>query len=181
MVKRRMLAAEEELAKSLSEIAKSRGETVYHYLNKILEKAIEVERLNSNHPAKALEEYLTLTSLTSIGMVLVPLEVISELSLKTGDLEVWKKVGVKISRILKVKGRPVIEDFIETVLRGVASVSKVVDSKSKTVKLVCSASYPRDLLLEMYGAMLKEVVKGLDENVEVEVSRGLVVFTFYKT
>lgn len=176
MVKRRMLAADERLASRLSEIARSRGETLYHYLNTILEKAIEVEDLNGYHPAKALGEYLTLNALTSIGMVLVPVEVLAELALKSGDLEVWRRVGVKISRVLRMRGRVGIEEIVEPLLKGVASISRVYDPRSNVLKIVCSASYPRDTLLEMYGVMLREVARGLECKCEVEVSRGLVVF-----
>ena len=176
MGKRRMLAADENLANRISKVARARGETVYHYLNTILERALEIEAEHGRHPAKALEEYRTYASLLSTGMILVPQDLLASLvSSVDGDEDYWRMAGRRIARILKVRGYMDVERIIEAWLRGLSEISKVRDPEDGSLKIVCTASYPRDLLLERYGIMLREIVRVLKPRVSVEVSRGLVV------
>jgi len=174
MVKRKMLAVHEDIAYEVVKAAKDRGETVYHYVNSILQKALDVERMYGHHPAKALDEYKVYSSLVSTGMILIPPDVL--VNIKNISSDMWRDYGRRIARILIVKGvndKTSVKRIIELTFKGVGDVSRVKNGSN--TKFICTSSGPRDSVVEMLGYMIQGMLETIDSNIKVSVYKGLVV------
>ncbi len=189
MVKRKILVADEELARKLAQIAEEKGQTLFGLLNDILEQAVRAHNMGLALKF-ILDEYDRLRALKEAGFVHVVkglwLDVVDKaysLGDKRSLLEKWRETGHWYGRyfIVKCPENAIggFRDFICSLMWGASEFVMEVDNGEVQVRCI-STDFP-----ESYTKLLSAFFEGAFEVLgyrcmEEDVSKGLLRMLFKK-
>ena len=184
---RRLLAARLDLAEEVARIARSRNQTVYGFLNSVLEQVLRVYRAGLRLE-DVVSSYMVLKTLKSLGFTPLPEEIafkalnaLSRSGSEVGRLSALK-LGEWYGRALKVQlpklsGFEILELVLREVAWGASETSVSRDDGLITVRCVDPRFPPS------YTQLLAQLVEGMAlsmgfKPVRRYITRGVVLLTF---
>ncbi|MDP6048500.1 MAG: hypothetical protein QGG23_03545 [Candidatus Bathyarchaeota archaeon] len=184
--RRKMLAADEEIANKLVEIAKRRGSTVYSTLNEILEQVLRADGMglslnNIIENREKIEKAKTLGFTFTVEKLLY--EVVGLAYEKARDelAEIWHETGRWYGRYFADKGGDPVPSFKSAL--ELLSLGKPVTSIEKQnggrIVISCVGEMYTDGFTEMHGLFIRGVMETFGwEHTETENSKGMIRLTF---
>jgi hypothetical protein len=181
-----MLAADEDIANKIVEIAKRRGSTVYGTVNEVLEQALRADGmgLNLNY---VIENREKMEKAKGMGFTFTIEKLLYEVVGLAHDkaekelAEIWLETGKWYGRYFADKGGNTIDSFREAM--ELLSLGNPVTSVEKQdggrLIVSCVGELYTDGFTEMYGLFIQGVVETLGwEHVGTEYSKGMIRLTF---
>ncbi len=172
MGKRKVLAADAKLAEKFSELAKSKGMTVYSLLNKILEAVLELEEHGISFN-QALEEYVIYRLSRTAGMALAPIDDVRF------EKEQWYIVGERIGALLRIRGEPDIKIIEKAIAVLVPQTRLSVDVAREKGGLRVVLAGNDEASISAALDMIRGLCRSLGINVEI-IRSGNVGMAFIK-
>ncbi len=183
---RKMLAADEEIANKIVEIAKRRGSTVYGTLNEILEQALRADGmgLNLNYVIENREKMEKAKGMGfTFAIEKLLYEVVELAHEKAGEElgEIWLETGKWYGRYFADKGDDPIESFreaLELLCLG-NPVTSIEKQDGGRLVVSCVGELYTEGFTEMYGLFIRGAMETFGwEHVETENGRGMIRLTF---
>jgi len=187
--RRKMLAADEELANRIVEVAKRRGSTVYGTVNEILEQALRADGMglilsDIIDTREKLEKAKSMGFTFTIEKLLY--EVVEMAAEKdNGDLEkIWLETGRWYGQYFADKGGDPLDSFREAMeLLALGNpVTRVEKMNGGRLSVSCVGEMFTDGFTKMQGQFIKGVVEAMGWNLVEEenkhTSKGIIRFTF---
>jgi hypothetical protein len=184
--RRKMLAADEDIANQIVEIAKRRGSTVYGTLNEILGQALRADGMGLNlnyviENREKIEKAKGMGFTFTIEKLLY--EVVGLAHEKAGEElgEIWLETGKWYGRYFADKGGDPIESFRESLeLLSLGNPVTSIEKKNGGRLMVsCVGELYTDGFTEMYGIFIRGVMETFGwEHVETENGKGMIRLTF---
>ncbi len=184
--RRKMLAADEDIANKIVEIAKRRGSTVYGTLNEILQQALRADGmgLNLNY---VIENREKMEKAKGMGFTFTVEKLLYEMvglaHDKAGEelAEIWLETGKWYGRYFADKGGDPIDSFREAMeLLSLGNPVTSVEKKNGGRLVVsCVGELYTDGFTEMHGLFIRGVMETFGwEHVETENGKGMIRLTF---
>jgi hypothetical protein len=178
-LKRKFLAAKENLADKINEIAKEHGRTVFSIVNEALGAFISANEWGKDLTT-IIEDARILEIARNSGMVLMP-EPLHERLMESASFdskmkEYWRSSGVVFGKYLDLNG---IKDLkkVERVLKEVVGVNPDISISSE--RLVCISPRLGEKRSEAVAVFLEGVMSSMGlEIASREVSKGIIVLKF---
>ena len=181
-----MLAADEDIANKIVEIAKKRGSTVYGTLNEILQQALRADGmgLNLNY---VIENREKMEKAKGMGFTFTIEKLLYEMvglaHDKAGEelAEIWLETGKWYGRYFADKGGDPIDSFREAMeLLSLGNPVTSVEKKNGGRLVVsCVGELYTDGFTEMHGLFIRGVLETFGwEHVETENNKGMIRLTF---
>jgi len=178
-LRRRFLAAKENLADQINEIAKERGRTVFSIVNEALGAFIKADEWGKDLTT-IIEDARVLEIARNSGLVLIP-EPLHERLLESSQFdskmkEYWRSSGIVFGRYLDLNN---IKDLkkVERVLKEVVGVNP--DISISDDRLVCISPRLGEKRTEAVAIFLEGVMSSMGwEVTSKEVSKGIIVLKF---
>jgi len=184
--RRKMLAADEDIANKIVEIAKRRGSTVYGTVNEILQQALLVTEmgLNLNYAfenREKMEKAKRMGFTFTIEKLLY--EVVGLAHDKAGKElgEIWLETGRWYGRYFTDKGGDPIESFREAMeLLSLGNpVTSIEKQNGGRLVVSCVGEQYTDGFTEMQGLFIRGVMEIFGwEHVKTENGKGMIRLTF---
>ena len=187
MVKRKMLAADEELAKQVTEIAKGNGQTLFSFVNEILEQSVQAHKMGLSLK-RILDERDMVEAVRKAGFVYTVktlwLDAI-ERAFATGNkrsmLEKWCETGWWYGKFFMAKkSENPIEGFRDAVCNlmwGASEFDIEVNNGEGEARCI-SADFPLSYT-ELFSAFLGGALEALGYRcTEKDVSKGVIRLRF---
>ncbi|MHA1631789.1 MAG: hypothetical protein ACTSXC_03125 [Candidatus Freyarchaeota archaeon] len=187
MVKRKMLAADERLAKQMVKMAEEKGQTLYSLVNEVLEQAVKAHDMGLTLK-RIVDERGVVEAVKDAGFILTVktlwLDMV-ERAFNAGNkrsmLEKWRETGRWYGKYFMVKKpeNPVegFKDTVRNLMWGASEFSLEVDGDGGEVRCIS-----RDFTLsytELFSAFLEGALEALGyERVEGDVSKGVIRMKF---
>ena len=184
--RRKMLAADEDIANKIVEIAKRRGSTVYGTLNEILQQALRADEmgLNLNY---VLENREKMEKAKGMGFTFtiekLLYEVVGLAHDKAGKelAEIWLETGRWYGRYFADKGGDPIDSFREAMeLLSLGNpVTSIEKQNGGRLVVSCVGELYTDGFTEMHGLFIRGVMEIFGwEHVKTENGKGMIRLTF---
>ena len=184
--RRKMLAADEDIANKIVEIAKRRGSTVYGTLNEILQQALRADEMGLNLNI-VIENREKMETAKGMGFTFTIEKLLYEMvglaHDKAGEelAEIWLETGKWYGRYFADKGGDLIDSFRKAM--EFLSLGNPVTSveKQNGGRLVVSSvgEFYTDGFTEMHGLFIRGVLETFGwELDETENSKGMIRLTF---
>ena len=179
--RRKMLAAQEDIANLIADLAKKKDMTVYQTVNDILEQAMRVEGMGLSL-RQVVDERWMLERAREIGFTFT----VEQLLYRTVDeayeenrertAKIWREMGHWYGKYFKAKHENPLEAFreaMELFCVGNAEYSMEQNSRDFTLSLIGEKLTPG--YTELFSIMLEEMLKVLGYKLkEKELRKGLV-------
>jgi len=184
--RRKMLAADEDIANQIVEIAKRRGSTVYGTVNEILGQALRADGmgLNLNY---VIENREKIEKAKGMGFTFTIEKLLYEMVGLAHDKagkklgEIWLETGKWYGRYFADKGGDPIESFREAMeLLSLGNpVTSIEKQNGGRLVVSCVGELYTDGFTEMHGLFIRGVLETFGwEHVETENSKGMIRLTF---
>lgn len=180
---RKTFAARADLLERLAEVAKSKGVTLYAYVNQLFEFALEVESRGADF-RRVFEEWEALSRARGYGLTLVPAplwrDLVEEVYEGGGELLITKsrEVGEWIAKRLTLSGGGNALGELERVLKMLSLESPELSLEASSESVRVRVVNPRlsKALAEALAALIEGVLMGLGyTRIVKDVSPGLVM------
>ena len=184
--RRKMLAADEDIANKIVEIAKRRGSTVYGMLNEILGQALRADEMGLNLNS-VIENREKMEKAKGMGFTFtiekLLYEVVGLAHDKAGKElgEIWLETGKWYGRYFADKGGDPIDSFREAMeLLSLGNpVTSIEKQNGGRLVVSCVGELYTDGFTEMHGLFIRGVMETLGlEHVETENGKGMIRLTF---
>jgi len=184
--RRKMLAADEDIANKIVEIAKRRGSTVYGTLNEILQQALRADEmgLNLNYVIENREKMETAKGMGfTFTIEKLLYEMVGLAHDKAGEelAEIWLETGKWYGRYFADKGGDTIDSFrkaMELLSLG-NPVTSIEKQNGGRLIVSCVGELYTDGFTEMHGLFIRGVLETFGwELDETENSKGMIRLTF---
>ncbi|MDH5810989.1 MAG: hypothetical protein QXP73_02315 [Candidatus Methanomethylicaceae archaeon] len=176
---RKFLAAQENLADRINEIAKERGRTVFSIVNEALSAFIRANEWGKDLTT-IIEDAKILEIARNSGMVLIP-EPLHERLMESTSFDskmkdYWRSSGIVFGRYLELNN---IRDLkkVERILREVVGVNPDISISNE--RLVCISPRLGEKRSEAVAIFLEGVMNSMGFGIASrEVSKGIIVLKF---
>ncbi|MCX8182021.1 MAG: ribbon-helix-helix domain-containing protein [Candidatus Methanomethyliaceae archaeon] len=176
---RKFLAAKENLAEKINEIAKERGRTVFSIVNETLSAFISANEWGRDLTT-LMEDAKILEIAKNSGMVLIP-EPLHEYLMESTPFdskmkEYWRSSGIVFGRYLDLNN---IKDLkkVERILKEVVGINPDISISNE--RLVCISPRLGEKRSETVAIFLEGVMNGMGFRVASrEVSKGIIILKF---
>ena len=189
MAKRKMLVANEELAKQLVQIAEKRGQTLFSLLNEILEQALRVYNkgltlkpvLDEWERAKAIEEAGFVHVIKNLWIDVV--DTAFSLGNRRSLLKKWRETGHWYGKFFAAKNteNPLsnLKDFFSGLTWGASEFVIELDKEEGLIRCI-SVDFPKSYT-ELLSSFFEGILEALGyECTSKDVSEGLIRIMFKK-
>jgi len=169
---RKLLAARSDLVDELSRIAKARNQTVYGFLNNLLEQALKLHRMDAKIE-DAVNSYMVIKNLKNLGFIPIPEELAYKVLdgiVKRNTVDVFFKLGEWYGKVLEAQlpnFKPV--DLLRTVIREIAWTASEVSIGEEGGELTIRCIGPR--FSESYTWVLANMIEGLAASMGFNATR----------
>ncbi|MFQ5761618.1 MAG: hypothetical protein ACE5PO_01165 [Candidatus Bathyarchaeia archaeon] len=188
-MRRKFLAARDDLVDKVSEIARSKNVTLFGMINDTLEQLVKAEELGDNL-STILEEHITIKMAKDAGFTVVPDSLWNYLLERTFDKdkvtlgEIWRSTGEWFGRFCQVRAATdnsvyAVEKIMDALLWNVSEVSVQPTEDGLIVKCVGSR------LQYAQTALLSDFIVGMVSSFDYQlrrknVARGIISLEFIK-
>ncbi len=184
--RRKMLAADEDTANKIVEIAKRRGSTVYGTLNEILEQALRADGMGLNlnyviENREKMEKAKGMGFTFAIEKLLYAVVGLAHDKAEEELGEIWLETGKWYGRYFADKGGDTVESFREAMeLLSLGNpVTSIEKQNGGRLVVSCVGELYTDGFTEMYGLFIRGAMETFGwEHVETENGRGMIRLTF---
>jgi len=189
IMRRRSLAAKEQIVKELCGIAEKKKVTLYGLTNAILEQAIRAHKMGEDLP-EIIKEYSTIKMAKQNGCILIPERIwylVLEKSFKNKDAslkEAFHESGLWYGKYLSaILNDPTSTQAIQNALRTIFWNASSLDVSQVGDRIILRCIEPNftDSHTEFQSTMLEGIMNSLGYIVhERKVARGLITLTLTK-
>jgi hypothetical protein len=181
-----MLAADEDIANKIVEIAKRRGSTVYGTVNEILQQALRADEMGLNL-SHVIENREKMEKAKGMGFTFTIEKLLYEVVGLAHDKakkelgEIWLETGKWYGRYFADKGDDPIESFTEAMqLLSLGNpVTSIEKQNGGRLVVSCVGEFYTDGFTEMHGLFIRGVLETFGwEHVETENGKGMIRLTF---
>ncbi len=169
---RKLLAARSDLVDELSKIAKARNQTVYGFLNNVLEQALKLHRIDAKIE-DAVNSYMVVKNLKNLGFIPLPEDLAYKALdsiIKKNTVDAFFKLGEWYGKVLGAQlpnFKPV--DLLRTVINEIAWTASEVSIGEEGGEITIRCIGPR--FSESYTLVLASMIEGLATSVGFKTAR----------
>ena len=188
---RKLILARNDLVEEAARIIAKDGRTLFSFTNEVFEWAIEAYNLGVT-PAEALEFYEMMKIGKNLGNVIVPSEVLYNMTKELYEvqheklLEKWYESGVWNGNYLSIKFQEknqidILEKFMKASLWNVDEFSLDIDEESNKMKIRCYSPKLSKEVTEMLAKFLEGMLFSMGYSVRSnKLLRGLIMLKLEK-
>ncbi|MEM2849019.1 MAG: hypothetical protein QXI36_01945 [Candidatus Bathyarchaeia archaeon] len=173
---RKLLAARSDLVEELSKIAKARNQTVYGFLNNILEQALKLHKMDTRIE-DATNSYMVIKNLKSLGFIPLPEDLVykalDNVIKSKNTVSSFFKLGEWYGKVLGAQlpnFKPV--ELLRTVISEIAWTASEASISENGGEITIRCIGPR--FSESYTLILANMIEGLAASIGFKTTKRYV-------
>jgi len=176
-----MMAAEEDLAKRIVDLANRKDMTVYQTVNDILEQALRVEEMGLSM-RQVVDERWMLERAREIGLTFTVERLLYEVveaayeEASEDHAELWREMGRWYGKYFQNKNRDPVETFSEAMqLLTYGTTEFSLSNEGRNLSVSCVGERYTEGFTEVFSVFIESVLESLGYSLtEKETSKGII-------